>query len=89
VLSLTPSAAEMIAHLTDQAELPDGGLRIADDGPKPGLTMSVVPRPAADDLVVLQHQVAVYLDPIAAERLSTETLDARSGEAGAAFFLEP
>ncbi len=89
MLSLTPSAAEMIAHLTDQAELRDGGLRIADEGPKPGLTMSVVPRPAADDLVVLQHQVAVYLDPIAAVRLSADTLDARSNDTGTAFFLEP
>lgn len=89
MLSLTPSAAEMIAHLTDEAELPEGGLRIADDGPEPGLKMSVVPRPAAEDLVVLQHEVAVYLDPIAAERLSSETLDGRTNEAGAAFFLEP
>lgn len=89
MLSLTPSAAEMIAHLTEEAELPKGGLRIADEGPEPGLKMSVAPRPAADDLVVLQHQVAVYLDPVAAERLSTETLDARSNDAGAAFFLEP
>jgi Fe-S cluster assembly iron-binding protein IscA len=89
VLSVTQSAAEMIAHLTEAAELPEGGLRITDEGPEPGLKMSVAPRPAADDLVVLQHQVAVYLDPVAADRLSTETLDARSNEAGAAFFLEP
>ncbi|MCU1588344.1 MAG: HesB/YadR/YfhF-family protein [Frankiales bacterium] len=89
MLSVTQSAAQMIAHLTDQAELPEGGLRIADEGPEPGLKMSVAPRPAADDLVVLQHHVAIYLDPIAAERLSTETLDARSNEGGAAFFLEP
>jgi Fe-S cluster assembly iron-binding protein IscA len=78
----------MIAHLTDQAELPDGGLRITDEGPLPGLRMSVVPRPAADDLVVMQHEVAVYLDPVAAVRLSDTTLDARSNEAGSAFFLD-
>ena len=89
MLTVTPTAAGMIADLTAQADLPDGGLRIADDGPAPGLRMSVAPRPAADDLVVLQHAVAVFLDPVAADRLHTETLDARSTDSGAAFFLEP
>ena len=89
MLSVTPTAAEMIADLKAQANLPEGGLRIADEGPAPGLVMSVAPRPAADDVIVLQHEVAVFLDPVAADRLTSETLDARSSEAGAAFFLEP
>ena len=89
MLSVTQSAAEMIADLTDRENLPEGGLRIADEGPEPGLRMSVAPRPAADDVIVLQHHVAVFLDPVAADRLTSETLDARSTEAGAAFFLEP
>lgn len=88
MLSLTQSAAEMIAELTEQAHLPQGGLRIAHEGSQPGLRMSVAPRPAADDLVVLQHHVAVYLDPAAADRLAGETLDVRRNEAGAAFFLD-
>jgi Fe-S cluster assembly iron-binding protein IscA len=79
----------MISQLTAGAQLPEGGLRIADEGPTPGLHMSVAPEPADDDVVVLQHQVAVFLDPVAADRLTSETLDARSTEAGAAFFLEP
>jgi Fe-S cluster assembly iron-binding protein IscA len=89
VLSVTQNAADMIAALKARAELPEGGLRIADEGPTPGLRMSVAPRPAADDVIVLQHEVAVFLDPTAAERLHSETLDARSTEAGAAFFLGP
>lgn len=89
MLSVTPSAAEMIAALTHQAQLPDGGLRITDEAPHPGLTMAVVPEPRAEDVVVLQHDVAVFLDPVAAHRLTSETLDARSGPDGAAFFLEP
>lgn len=87
MLSVTPHAAEMIAQLTARAHLPEGGLRIADDGPTPGLHMSVEPRPAVDDVIVLQHEVAVFLDPVAAQRLTGETLDARSTDAGAAFYI--
>lgn len=89
MLTVTHHAAEMIADLTVRADLPEGGLRIADEGPQPGLHMSVAPSPAPDDVVVLQHEVAVFLDPVAADRLTGETLDGRSTEAGAAFFLEP
>lgn len=89
MLSVTETAADMITRLTTGADLPEGGLRIAEEGSTPGLHMSVVPRPAADDVVVLQHHVAVFLDPVAADRLTSDTLDARDSEAGAAFFLEP
>lgn len=88
-MKLTEHAAEMIATLTDRAELPDGGLRIAQHDDSPGLTMAVVPEPDSDDEIVRQHHVAVFLDPTAAGRLAAETLDARTNEAGAAFFLEP
>jgi Fe-S cluster assembly iron-binding protein IscA len=88
MLSVTQNAADMIAQLTDRAELPEGGLRIADEGPEPGLRMSVVPRPAADDVVVRQRQVTIYLDPVAAHRLEQDTLDARTNESGASFFLD-
>lgn len=88
MLTLTHSAAEMIADLTQRAELPSGGLRIAHAGERPGLTMAVVPEPAEEDVVVLQHDVAVFLDPTAAHRLAADTLDARQGELGAAFFLD-
>ena len=67
MLIVTPHAAEMIADLTDRAQLPEGGLRIADEGPTPGLHMSVAPCPGEDDVVVLQHHVAVFLDPVAAD----------------------
>lgn len=88
MLTLTQNAAQMIADLTHQAELPAGGLRIAlNDGP--GLTMALVPEPALDDEVLHQHDVVVFLDPVAAGRLAGETLDGRTNEAGAAFFVEP
>ncbi len=89
MLSVTENAAQMIAGLTTDVDLPEGGLRIAEEGSAPGLHMSVAPRPASDDVIVLQHDVAVFLDPVAAERLASDTLDARHSEAGAAFFLEP
>lgn len=89
MLSVTQNAAEMIDQLTVSADLPEGGLRIASDGPEPGLHMSVAPRPAADDVIVLKGHAAVFLDPVAADRLFDDTLDARRTEAGAAFFLEP
>ena len=88
-MDLTKTAADMIADLTQQAALPQGGLRIAQSDDRPGLTMAVAPEPAAEDEVLHQHHVTVFLDPIAAGRLAHETLDARHGEAGAAFFLEP
>lgn len=87
MLNLTENAAHMIAALTEA--LPEGGLRIAQIDDTPGLTMAVVREPAAQDEVVHQHDVAVFLDPTAAGRLASDTLDARSNEAGAAFFLEP
>lgn len=87
MLTLTENAAEMIARLTE--ELPQGGLRIAQLEDTPGLTMAVVPEPADDDEVLHQHDVVVFLDATAASRLAAETLDARTNEAGAAFFLEP
>lgn len=89
MLSLTPSAAEMITRLQAQADLPEGGLRIAEEGPSPGLHMSVEPQAAVDDVILLQHDVAVFLDPVAAQRLTEETLDARSNETGTAFYLKP
>lgn len=89
MLSVTQNAAEMITALTHRADLSSGGLRIAQQGTAPGLTMAVVPEPDAQDVVVLQHQVAVFLDPVAADRLASDTLDARSTDEGAAFFLEP
>ena len=89
MLHLTENAAQLIASLTEEAALPTGGLRIAQAEERPGLVMAVVPAPRLDDEVLVQHDVVVYLDPIAAGRLREETLDARSGEAGAAFFLEP
>lgn len=88
MLSLTQDAAEMIASLTSRAELPAGGLRIAHVGDHPGLTMEVAPEPDSHDIVLLQHDVAVFLDPEAAERLAGETLNARRTPVGSAFFLD-
>jgi Fe-S cluster assembly iron-binding protein IscA len=88
VLTLTQDAADMIADLTHRADLPEGGLRIAHRGEQLGLTMEVAPAPDQEDIVLLQHDVAVFLDPEAADRLAGDTLDARRTATGSAFFLD-
>ncbi|MCU1602191.1 MAG: hypothetical protein JWO22_2900 [Frankiales bacterium] len=49
--------------------------------------MSVQDEPAPGDVVVRIDQAVLYLDATARDRLAGQTLDARSNELGAAFFL--
>jgi Fe-S cluster assembly iron-binding protein IscA len=88
VLRVTTNAAQMIQDLTTEADLPTGGLRIAQQRAHPGLTMELAPEPAAHDAVLRQKGVQLFLDPVAARRLRRQVLDARRGENGAAFFLD-
>lgn len=86
LLRLTRRAAAMIDDLVRRADLPAGGLRIAQET-GPGLTMQLAPAPREEDDVLVHAGVALFLDPVAAVRLQGEVLDARSGENGSAFFL--
>jgi Fe-S cluster assembly iron-binding protein IscA len=87
VLRLTRNAVAMIEALKHEAQLPDGGLRIAQAREHPGLRMQLATSPRAEDDVLRAGQVRLFLDPIARDRLRDETLDARTTEAGSAFFL--
>ena len=87
MLRLTRNAVAMIEALTQEAQLPEGGLRIAQDSERPGLRMHLVPSPGAEDDVLRAGEVRLFLDPVARNRLRDETLDARTNEAGSAFFL--
>jgi Fe-S cluster assembly iron-binding protein IscA len=89
VLRLTATAVDMIQALKQDAQLPDGGLRIAQDDRHPGLTMQLAPAPRAEEDVLQAGEVRVFLDLTARHRLQDETLDARTNEAGSAFFLGP
>jgi len=88
VLQLTENAVEMIQTLTAEADLPDGGLRIAQEQEHPGLRMELTLAPREADYVLPMQGVRLFLDPVAATRLQGQTLDARSNEAGSAFFLD-
>jgi Fe-S cluster assembly iron-binding protein IscA len=87
VLNLTDNAVQMIQALTSEADLPEGGLRIAQETRHPGLRMELAPAPRAEDNVVRQRGARLFLDEVAASRLQGQTLDARTTETGSAFFL--
>jgi Fe-S cluster assembly iron-binding protein IscA len=89
-VKLTDEAAKMISELvTDGSHASGAGLRIAQREEHAALGMSLAEAPAPDDVVVTTGSAAVFLSPIAEVRLEDETLDARHGELGAAFFLQP
>lgn len=88
MLRLTDDAASMIAELLDDPELADGaGLRIHQRDDHTALAMELADAPGPDDVVLVDHDVTVFLGPIAAQRVADQVLDARSGETGAAFYL--
>ncbi len=86
-MRLTANAVEMIHALTAEADLPDGGLRIAQEQEHPGLTMQLAREPGNDDDVLESDGAQLFLDRVAADRLRGQTLDARKTDAGSAFFL--
>ena len=88
MLRLTGDAATMISNLVQA--LPDGaGLRIAPREDHTALSMSLATAAQPEDVVVLDHDVRVFLAPPADVRLAGATLDARSDEVGSAFFVRP
>ena len=90
MLRVTRDAAAMIDELVQDEHLPEGaGLRIAQRDDHQALAMTMADGPGPDDLVLHERNVRVFLGPVASDRLAGQTLGARHGEAGAAFFLEP
>jgi iron-sulfur cluster assembly protein len=91
VLTLTPTAAEVVRTLVDQSESPQsGGLRIAasEDGVEGvELELSLVGEPEATDATVEQAGATVYLDPGAAELLNDKLLDAQVADDHVTFVL--
>jgi iron-sulfur cluster assembly protein len=91
VLTLTPTAAEVVRTLVEQSAEPDsGGLRIAThDSSAEGveLELSLVDEPEALDETVEQEGATVYLDPGAAELLDDKLLDAQVADDHVTFVL--
>jgi iron-sulfur cluster assembly protein len=92
VLTLTPTAAEVVRTLVEQSPDPEsGGLRIAaasdDTGDGVELELSLVGEPEALDETVEQEGATVYLDPGAAELLDDKLLDAQVAEDHVTFVL--
>src|SRR4051794_40521070 len=91
MLTLTPTAAEVVRTLVEQSPAPgSGGLRIAasdDTGDGVELELSLVGEPEALDETVEQEGATVYLDPGAAELLEDKLLDAQVAEDHVTFVL--
>jgi iron-sulfur cluster assembly protein len=80
MLTLTDNAQYAIRTLVAPADEPtEAGVRIAsapgNNGSNPELSLEVVPSPAPGDQVVDEAGARVFLDAVAAEVLSEETLD--------------
>ena len=89
-MRLTDDAASMIAELVSAQDRPSGaGLRIAQRDDHDALAMGLADGPGPDDAVLVQDDASVFLGPIAGHRLEGEVLDARRGELGPAFFVQP
>jgi iron-sulfur cluster assembly protein len=92
MLTVTEQAASMIQELLDAADLPEGaGLRIVQRDDHTALAMTLVDQPDDADLVVADHDISVFLGPMAARRIAAQTLDATSSatssDTSAAFYL--
>ena len=84
MLTITDSAASAIRSLTSQPDLPvDTGLRIMKQGAgAPSFQLALAEGPAADDQVVEEGGVRVFLEPAAAGALEDMALDAQVNEQG-------
>jgi Fe-S cluster assembly iron-binding protein IscA len=91
VLTLTPTAAEVVRTLVEQSPAPSsGGLRIAagdETGQGVPLELTLVEEPDPADERVEQEGATVYLDPDAAELLDDKLLDAQVAEDHVTFML--
>jgi Fe-S cluster assembly iron-binding protein IscA len=82
MLTITSDAADAIRHVVEAADLPgEGGMRISTasaslNGRGPALALELVESPDPEDLVLVEEDAKVYVDPIAASQVSDKTLDA-------------
>ncbi len=85
MLNVTGQAADLIKELVADADLPEeAGLRLAQRDDHTALGMSLAAEAASDDVVLVENNAMVFVGPMAAERVSGQTLDAevRAGEPG-------
>jgi Fe-S cluster assembly iron-binding protein IscA len=88
VLTVTEQAANLIRELLDRTDRPESaGLRIAQRDDHTALAMSLADEPHDLDLIVADRDVTLFLGPIAARRVATQTLDATTSDISAAFYL--
>lgn len=88
MLSLTPRAVEVIHHLLDSSDLPQGaGLRIAQREDHPALAMTLADGAQPDDTVVRDQEAVVFVEPMAAMRVGDRVLDAEVNETRRALYL--
>jgi Fe-S cluster assembly iron-binding protein IscA len=91
VLTLTPTAAEVVRTLVEESPAPDsGGLRIAAGEMTPEgvpLELALVVEPEEADRTVEQEGATVYLEPTAAQLLDDKLLDAQVAEDSVTFVL--
>ena len=91
MLTLTPTAAEVVRTLVEQSPTPgSGGLRIAaghETGEGIPLELSLVDEPDPTDERIEQQGATVYLDAGAAVLLDDKLLDAQVAEDHVTFML--
>jgi Fe-S cluster assembly iron-binding protein IscA len=91
VLTVSPTAAEAISLLVENADVPDsGGLRIAAGEPTDQgtpLAISIVEAPEPDDEVISGPAATVFLEPQVAPYLESAVLDAHVNDGEIAFAL--
>ena len=82
MLTISTEASHAIRDILNASDAPDGSMfRIAPQGqdgtaPGPGLAISVIDAPPPDDQIVEGEEVAVSVEPTAAEMLDDKRLDA-------------
>jgi Fe-S cluster assembly iron-binding protein IscA len=86
MLALTDNAVMVIRSLSDQQQIPRGGLRIATDPEIGTLTLSLAPEPVDGDRVVDTRGARLFLDSDAAQMLDDKALDAMVDDEGAVQF---
>lgn len=91
MLTLSPTAAEAIALLVENSDVPpSAGIRIAAGEPTgqgTPLSLSLVEAPQPDDEVIAEGEASVFLEPQVAPYLEEAVLDAQVSDGEVAFAL--
>jgi len=87
MLTMTTEARTAVASILTDANIENGGVRIADDGSAAqGFALSITEQPEASDTVVEDGGTRVFLDEAAAVALDDKVLDAAPDAQGAVRF---